>query len=100
DNRRPPTADGARSQSQVRESFDKAYGEVEEMLVQTSRLLPNLTKLTSVVVAPEPAEATVRSVQVVSISTTHAVVVAVLIDGSVEKHTFELPCEAGDEHVN
>jgi heat-inducible transcriptional repressor len=100
DNLRPPTTLGDRSQSQVREFFDKAHGEVEEMLAQTSRLLSNLTKLTSVVVAPEPAEATVRSVQVVSISTTHAVVVAVLSDGSVEKHTFELPGEAGDEHVN
>src|SRR5690606_16136033 len=67
DHLRPPTQLGDRSQSQVREFFDRAHGEVEEMLAQTSRLLSNLTKLTSVVVAPGPAEATVRSVQVVSI---------------------------------
>ena len=60
DHLRPPTQLGDRSQSQVREFFDRAHGEVEEMLAQTSRLLSNLTKLTSVVVAPGPAEATVR----------------------------------------
>jgi heat-inducible transcriptional repressor len=69
------------------------------MLSETSRLLSNLTNLTSVVVAPGHAEASLRSVQLVTISTTAAVVVAVFSDGTVEKHTVEVPELVGDERV-
>ncbi len=69
------------------------------MLSETSRLLSDLTHLTSVVVAPAPVETTVRSVQLVGLSTTSAVLVAVLSDGSVEKHTVDLPSGVGDERV-
>ena len=75
----------------MRDFFARAHGEVEHMLAETSRLLSNLTNLTSVVVSPLPAEATLRSVQVVSLSATSALVVAVFSDGMVDKHTIELP---------
>jgi heat-inducible transcriptional repressor len=83
----------------VREFFARAHGEAEQMLSETSRLLSNLTNLTSVVVAPVPAEASVRSVQLVTLSTTAALVVAVFSDGTVEKHTVELPEGTGEERV-
>lgn len=86
------------SAEEVREFFARAHGEVEQMLSETSRLLSDLTHLTSVVVAPSPGEATIRSLQFVSLSSTAGLVVAVLSDGTVEKYTVEVE-EAGPERV-
>jgi heat-inducible transcriptional repressor len=84
---------------QVRSFFEQAHGELEQMLQDTSRLLGNLTTYAGVVVGPTPAEATIRSVQVVSISPTTALVVAVLSNGAVEKHTLELAEPIGEERI-
>jgi heat-inducible transcriptional repressor len=100
DHLRRPTRLPGRSAEEVREFFARAHGEAEQMLAETSRLLSNLTNLTAVVSAPTgPAEATIRSVQVVTLGSSAAVVVAVLSDGSVEKHTIEVPEGAGDERA-
>lgn len=96
--RRPPVLQG-RSAEQVRAFFERAHGEVEEMLSSTGRLLSNLTDLTSVVVSPSSAEATVRAVQLVGLSPTAALVVVVLSDGTVEKHALERAEEVGDERL-
>jgi heat-inducible transcriptional repressor len=98
DHLRQPRLQG-RSADEVRDFFARAHGEVEQMLSQTSRLLSNLTNLTSVVVSPVAAEAMLRSVQLVALSANAAVVVAVFSDGSVEKHTIELPEGMRDERV-
>jgi len=99
DHLREPVRLPGRSADEVREFFGRAHGEVEQMLSETSRLLSNLTNLTSVVVAPGHGEATLRSVQLVTLSATAAVLVAVFSDGTVEKHTFEVPDGTGDERV-
>jgi len=98
DHLRQPRLPG-RSAEQVRDFFARAHGEAEQMLSETSRLLSNLTNLASVVVAPGPADAALRSVQLVTIAATAGVVVAVFSDGTVEKHTIELPDGTGDERV-
>jgi heat-inducible transcriptional repressor len=98
DHLRQPRLQG-RSAEEVRDFFARAHGEVEQMLSQTSRLLSNLTNLTSVVVSPVASEAILRSIQLVGLSANAALVVAVFSDGSVEKHTIELPEGAGDERV-
>jgi heat-inducible transcriptional repressor len=98
DHLRQPRLPG-RSAEQVRDFFARAHGEAEQMLSETSRLLSNLTNLASVVVAPGPADATLRSIQLVTIGATAGVVVAVFSDGTVEKHTIELPEGTGDERV-
>lgn len=99
DHLRSPIRLPGRSAEQVRAFFDLAHGEVEEMLVSTGRLLSNLTALTSVVVSPSSAEATVRSVQLVGLSSSAALVVVVLSDGTVEKHAIVPPAGAGDERL-
>ena len=99
DHLRQPARLQGRSAEEVRDFFARAHGEVEQMLSETSRLLVNLTDLTSVVVAPATAEATLRSVQLVALSSTAALAVAVYSDGTVDKHTIELPGGAGDERV-
>ncbi|MFZ6003808.1 MAG: heat-inducible transcriptional repressor HrcA [Actinomycetota bacterium] len=75
---------------QVRSFFEQAHGEIEQMLQDTSRLLGDLTKYAGVVVGSAQAEATVRSVQVVGLTHSSALVVAVLSNGAVEKHSLDL----------
>ncbi len=76
---------------QVRAFFARAHGELEGMLESTSRLLSSLTHLTAVVVGPPHEAATVRSVQLVGLTPNVAVLVVVLSNGAVEKHTVEFP---------
>jgi heat-inducible transcriptional repressor len=96
--RGPVRLHGASAQ-QVRAFFEKAHGEVEDMLAETGRLLSNLTDLASVVVAPSSAEAAVRSVQLVSLTTTTALGVLVFSDGTVDKHAIELPPDTSEPRL-
>jgi heat-inducible transcriptional repressor len=99
DHLRAPVRLPGRSAHEVKAFFARAHVEVEQMLGETSRLLSNLTNLTSVVVAPGPAEASVLSAQLVALSTTAALLVVVHSDGTVEKHTVDLPEGAGDGRI-
>jgi heat-inducible transcriptional repressor len=99
DHLRAPVRLPGASADQVRAFFQRAHGEVEEMLSATGRLLSNLTDLASVVVSPSSVEARVRSVQLVGLTATTALVVVVLSDGTVEKHAMELPVDTGDERL-
>jgi heat-inducible transcriptional repressor len=84
---------------QVRLFFRHAHGELEGMLGETSRLLSSLTNCAGVVIGPMSDDAVVRSTQLVSLTGTSALLVVVLSNGTVEKHTIELPVDAGDERV-
>ena len=90
DNLGQPAALRGTEAQQVRSFFEKAHGELEQMLDDTSRLLGDLTTYAGVVVGPTPSEATVRSVQVVALTQSSALVVVVLSNGVVEKHTLDL----------
>jgi heat-inducible transcriptional repressor len=87
---------------QVRTFFEHAHGELEQMLADTSRLLGDLTSYAGVVVGPPTStEAQVRSIQIVGLSASAVLVVLVLSNGNVEKHTLDLSgsaaAGAGDE---
>jgi heat-inducible transcriptional repressor len=90
DNLGAPAALRGTDAVQVRSFFEQAHGEIEQMLQDTSRLLGDLTSYAGVVVGSATTEATLRSVQVVSLTPSAALVVAVLSNGSVEKHSIDL----------
>jgi heat-inducible transcriptional repressor len=77
--------------SQVSQYFDHAHGELEEMLKSASRLLSRMTATTAVVVGEPDDASEVRSIQMVELSTTTLLVVAVLSSGTVLKRTIERP---------
>jgi heat-inducible transcriptional repressor len=99
DHLRSPMRLQGQSALQVRAFFERAHGEVEEMLSATGRLLSNLTDLASVVVAPMASEATLRSAQLVGLTTSTALAVLVFSDGTVEKHAIEVDPDMGDERL-
>jgi heat-inducible transcriptional repressor len=91
---------GALEAQQVRSFFAKAHGELEQMLADTSRLLSRLTRYAAVVVGPPPEVATIRSVQLVSLTSRIVLAVAVLSNGAIEKHTVELDHDVDELIVN
>jgi len=81
---------------QVRQFFDHAHGEIEQMLERTSGLLADLTDCTAMVVGPSHESAAIRSVHLVGLGPRLAVVVVVLADGAVQKQSIELSEDADD----
>ena len=96
DNLVPPDLQPADAE-QVRDFFDRAHGEIERMLGQTSGLLSNLTDCAAVVVGPAYDASLVRSIQLVALTERVVLVVVVLANGVVEKHTVELAGPIGEE---
>lgn len=74
---------------QVRSFFAGAHGELEQMLRDTTQLLSRLTRYAAVVVGPPNEIAIVRSVQIVGLTPRVALMVVVLSNGVVAKHTME-----------
>ena len=98
----PWTAPGqlpAGQTQQVRTFFDKAHGELEQMLHDTSRLLSDLTEHAAMVIGPPHEAATIRSVHVVGLGSGVALVVVVLSNGAVDKRTIDLSPDAGDDRL-
>ena len=92
---------GPNETQQVRSFFSHAHGELERMLGDTSRLLSGLTSYAAVVTSPAIHEvASVRSVQMGSLSARVVVVVAVHSNGSVDKRTLESADDISDEVVS
>jgi heat-inducible transcriptional repressor len=90
---------GPAQAQQIRAFFATAHGELERMLGDTSRFLSGLTDYAAVVVRQSEDSAHIRSVQIVSLGSRVAVVVAVLGSGAVDKHTLDLPDEPSEAQV-
>jgi heat-inducible transcriptional repressor len=84
----------------VREFFATAHGELEQMLHDTSQLLSGLTDYAAVVIGPPHEVASIRSVQLVGLGPRVALLVVVLSNGVVEKHSIEVGADVGDERVS
>jgi heat-inducible transcriptional repressor len=90
---------GPAERSQVRQFFNRAHGELEQVLHDTSQLLAGLTDYAAVVVGPAHEAGTVRSVQLVGLGPRVALLVAVLSNGVVEKASIELPADTGNDRL-
>ena len=89
----------ASDRGRVKDFFDATSGALESTLAQTSDLLTELTNCTAVVVGPSGTVATIRSTQLVDLSTHIAMVVAVLSNGVIEKRMLEVAVELTAEIV-
>jgi heat-inducible transcriptional repressor len=85
---------------QVRTFFDKAHGELERMLGDTSRLLSGLTHYAAVVTTSSHHDpARIRSVQLVSLAPKVVLAVVVFSTGAIDKRTLEFDDEVSDVQV-
>lgn len=87
------------STATVGEFFANAHGRLEELLGRTSDLLTRLTNYTSVVVGPRSESVSVRSLQLVPLSSTTLAAVAVMGNGSVENQVIDLDLAPSEEVV-
>ena len=95
----PNTLDTAVTR-QIGDFFSAAHGRLEEMLYQTSDLLTRLTHNAAVVVGPKSEAATIRSAQLVRLSSTAATVVLVLGNGTVENAIVEIDDMLSDDTLS
>jgi len=95
---RPGSLD-ALGRQQVRQFFDHAHGEIEQMLERTSGLLADLTDCTAMVVGPSHDSAVIRSVQLVALGPRLALLVVVLADGAVQKQSIEFADEVDEARL-
>lgn len=86
-------------QQDVRQFFDRATGEIEQMLHETGVLLSRLTGAAALVVGPDHDATTVRSAQLVSLHPSVVLAVVVLSNGVVDKSTIEVPVETSESTV-
>src|ERR1700760_980331 len=84
---------------QVRAFFAKAHGELERMLSDTSRFLAGLTDYAAVVVRDAEDPASIRSVQLVPLTSRVVLLVVVLASGVIEKHTLDMAHDVDDAVV-
>jgi heat-inducible transcriptional repressor len=80
--------------------FSRAHGELERVLQDTSRLLAQLTDCAAVVVSPAHEALVVRSALVTRLSAHTAMVLAVLSNGAVEKHTITIRDELANDQLS
>jgi heat-inducible transcriptional repressor len=85
---------------QVRQFFDRAHGELENLLQDTSRLLAGITDYAAVVVDGTAETATVRSAQMVGLTDHTALVVLVLSNGAVEKRAVDWAGELDESLID
>lgn len=75
----------------VKEFFASTHGELEQMLAETSRLLSDLTGSAAVVIGEPGDTTTIRSVNLVELSSTVVLAVMVLSTGVIVKKHLEFP---------
>ncbi len=84
----------------VRSFFSRTHGELESMLADTSGLLVSLTDYAAVVVGPQHEGSEIRSTQFVGLGGKVVLLVVVLANGSIEKHTIELDEPTDDARLS
>lgn len=94
-----PGALGNAQAEEIRSFFASAHGALEQMLHRTSRLLADLTNYAAVVVGPPADVATIKSVQLVSLSARVVMIVVVLSNGVVLHRNLDHTDDVPDELV-
>lgn len=84
---------------QITAFFTDKKVELEHLLRSTAALLSDLTRYAAVVVDQSADTVTVRSVQVVDLSPTLVLLVVILSNGAVEKHSIESPHPVDEDDV-
>lgn len=82
---------------QVKAFFEHAQGQLEQRLVDTSRLLSELTAYAAVVVGPSHDPTTVRSAQLVDLGDGRALLVIVTSSGSIERFEIKVASPEDDD---
>ena len=82
--------------SRVRQQYVEAQREIEDIMLQTCRLLSKMTSFTSIATDPDSETTTIRRVYLTEASSRHTLLVMLLSTGQVEHRLVELESSPGD----
>lgn len=94
-----PQTLGRSQQQKVSSFFDKAQGELEHMLRETSGFLTQLTDYATVIVGPPAEVSPVRGVQVVRLGDDQALIVMVRANGVITKRAVPIDTDVSDDAI-
>lgn len=83
----------ADEQMDIRSIFSHRIKEVEEVITHSARVLSHLTNHTSLVLGPEIFDASLRNIQIISLTKNSAILILVTDTGHVENQTIVIPDE-------
>lgn len=81
---------------QISSFFNQVRGEIEHMMRDTASLLSDLTRYAAVVVDHPTDAVTARSLQLVELSPRLLLLVLVMSNGTIDKHSIEIDAEIGE----
>ncbi|MEZ5378856.1 MAG: heat-inducible transcriptional repressor HrcA [Acidimicrobiales bacterium] len=84
---------------QISSFFAEVRGEIEHMMRDTASLLSDLTRYAAVVVDHSTDTVTARSVQLVGLTPKVVLVVVVMSNGTIDKHTIDLDTPLTDDQM-
>ncbi len=84
---------------QISSFFTEVRGEIEHMMRDTASLLSDLTRYAAVVVDHSTDTVTARSLQLVELAPRVILVVVVMSNGTIDKHTIELDRELSPDDI-
>ena len=90
---------GRSQQQKVSSFFEKAQGELEHMLSETSGFLTQLTHYATVIVGPPAEVSPVRGVQVVRLADAQALIVMVRANGVITKRAVPIDVNVSDDAI-
>jgi len=84
----------------IKRIYDKKIRQIEQVIVQTTKILSEMTNYTSVVIAPVPQEVLIRHIQLVPIDTHFALVVVVTNTGIIKDSIVMIPDGMDSDYLN
>lgn len=85
--------------NQLKQNLVKRFGEIEQLLQYSSRILSELTQYTTVAIAPQIKGSKLRFIQLIPIDKEHIIAVIVTDAGAVKKPLLRIPGGIRDSAV-
>lgn len=84
----------------IKKVYEQRTAELEDIVMQTARVLSNLTNYTSVVIGPKLSKVLIKSIQLVPVDETHALMVVVTSAGVVKDLYLDIPKSINRDYLN
>jgi len=84
----------------IKKVYEQRTAELEDIVMQTARVLCNLTNYTTVVIGPNMNKVLIKSIQLVPVDLSHALMVVVTSAGVVKDLLLDLPQDINRDYLN
>jgi len=88
-----------RNRVQIRSDILKKYGELEQLLEYTSRVLSEFTQYTSIVLAPQVKKSRLKQIQLARLSDETMLAIFITNTGLIQNPIFKIPADMKQEEL-